>query len=151
MQLQTAQDLALRLMQEHGITDDGWTFRWSHGKQTLGTASYGRKKITLSHYHATLNDEDAVRDTILHEIAHALAGPGNKHNHIWRAWCRRIGAKPERCDTTCNVPLPRYRTVCPVHGTVSTQYRRRRSTVLAGRMCVHCGPSSLGLLRQIKV
>tara|TARA_Y100000034_G_scaffold125913_1_gene176355 strand:- start:1381 stop:1857 length:477 start_codon:yes stop_codon:yes gene_type:complete len=157
MELQAAQNLAMRLMKEHGVTDDGWRFEWSRGKKTLGQASAKRnqttgtlynKRIKLSYYHAALNDEDTVRGTILHEIAHALAGIHNKHNHVWRAWCRRVGAEPKQYDTTSNVPAPKYLTVCPVHGTLSKNYRRR--TTLHRVFCRKCGESSLGLLRQVR-
>ena len=37
-------------------------------------------------------DPREVRDTILHEIAHALAGAKAKHGPAWKAIARRLGA-----------------------------------------------------------
>ncbi len=36
-------------------------------------------------------------DLILHEIAHANAGPGAGHGPIWKAEARRIGCTADRC------------------------------------------------------
>jgi hypothetical protein len=37
---------------------------------------------------------EEIRDTLLHEIAHAIAGHKAGHGAEWKAVCRRIGAKP---------------------------------------------------------
>ena len=36
-----------------------------------------------------------VRDTILHEIAHALAGAKARHGPAWKAIAKRLGATPK--------------------------------------------------------
>ena len=36
-------------------------------------------------------DKDQINDTILHEIAHALVGPGNGHNLKWKKKAKEIG------------------------------------------------------------
>ncbi len=33
MELHEAEQLARQLMDEHGVTDDGWHFKWSNGKR----------------------------------------------------------------------------------------------------------------------
>ena len=53
------------------------------------------EKITLSKHLAKL-PEEKIRDTILHEIAHAIAGHAAGHGPKWKAACRQIGAIPER-------------------------------------------------------
>lgn len=40
---------------------------------------------------------DQVTDTILHEIAHALAGPAARHGPAWKSIARRLGATPKSC------------------------------------------------------
>lgn len=40
---------------------------------------------------------EEIRDTLLHEIAHALVGPNHGHDEVWRAMAVSIGAKGTRC------------------------------------------------------
>jgi len=84
---------ARSLMDQHGLQD--WTFEISKDKRTLGWCIYDTKTICFSEEYLHIGDAE-ITDTILHEIAHALVDPKNGHNHIWRAKCREIGARPER-------------------------------------------------------
>jgi predicted SprT family Zn-dependent metalloprotease len=112
MDLRSAEILAKSLMLQHGMTD--WTFRFDHARRRFGLCSTTRKLISLSAHLVRLNDEPEVRDTILHEIAHALT-PGDGHGQEWKAACRRIGAKPERTfdeGDGVQVPASRLRVGC---------------------------------------
>jgi len=41
------------------------------------------------------NLEDGLVETMLHEIAHAIAGEDDRgHGRVWQAACRRIGGTP---------------------------------------------------------
>ena len=93
MNLYEAAHLARTLMAEHGLGD--WSFAFDHARRRFGACNYTRRRISLSRPLVLLNEIDAVRDTILHEISHALC-PGDKHGPRWRATCRRIGATPKR-------------------------------------------------------
>jgi predicted SprT family Zn-dependent metalloprotease len=98
-----ASHLARQLMNLHGLTD--WSFGFDHARRRFGKCNYTARQITLSKPLTFLNSLDEVRDTLLHEIAHALA-PGAKHGPRWRAVCRQIGARPVRCYTDQNVVSP---------------------------------------------
>ena len=37
-----------------------------------------------------------IKDTVLHELAHAKAGLAAKHGPEWQVWAKRLGAKTER-------------------------------------------------------
>src|SRR5918993_2384857 len=93
MNLYEAAHLARSLMKEHGL--DGWAFGFDHARRRFGACNYTRRRITLSRPLVLLNGIDEVRDTILHEIAHALC-PSDKHGPRWRATCRRLRARPKR-------------------------------------------------------
>lgn len=94
MILHEARSLARSLLKRHGLTD--WSFRFDRATRRFGSCRPGERAITLSAPLTALNDEGHVRDTLLHEIAHALT-PGAGHGPAWKAACRRIGAAPVRC------------------------------------------------------
>lgn len=41
------------------------------------------------------NSED-IKDTVLHEIAHAIVGGRHHHDNVWKACCNKIGCRAER-------------------------------------------------------
>lgn len=86
---------ARELMDRHGLAD--WSFRFNDAEKKLGVCRYREKLILLSREHAVNGARDQVTDTILHEIAHALAGPGAGHGPAWKAVARRLGATPKSC------------------------------------------------------
>ncbi|MGN6727373.1 MAG: SprT-like domain-containing protein [Tepidisphaeraceae bacterium] len=102
MDVIAARSLAHALMKRHGLGD--WHFCFDRAKRRFGSCSSHRRTITLSIPLTLLNSEAEVRDTLLHEIAHALA-PGG-HHAAWRRKCIEIGAKPKRCFSGKTVNLP---------------------------------------------
>ncbi len=84
---------ARALMDEHGL--EAWTFRFSAAESRLGECREREKVIRLSRRHAVNGDPREVRDTILHEIAHALAGAAARHGPAWKAVAKRLGATPK--------------------------------------------------------
>ncbi len=87
---------------------EGWTFHWDEAKTLHGRCYHRSKRITLSRPIALLNTEEAAEDTLLHEIAHALAGPKAHHGPAWKAVARSIGCTATRCApaTAARVPAP---------------------------------------------
>lgn len=125
-------------MTQHGLS--GWSFGYNRRKRSLGLCRYEEKRIELSIYFVTNNSLEAVEDTILHEIAHALAGPEAGHGEHWKRVCRQIGAIPERCDSTARMPKGHWRGVCAKCGLEYTRYRRPlRNRQYA---CRSCGPTT---------
>jgi predicted SprT family Zn-dependent metalloprotease len=129
-----ARTLALALMQQHGL--QGWAFAFDGARRRLGSCHYGQRTLTLSRPLTLLNPEATIRDTILHEIAHALT-PGAGHGPAWREAARRIGAKPQACADARDVTLPEapYALVCDGCGTETPRYRRPRSRYVC-RLCL---------------
>ena len=84
--------MARRLMDEHGLT--GWTFAFVEAKRHLGDCHFRHRVIRISRTHGLEGNEEQIRDTMLHEIAHAIAGREAGHGRLWKATARRIGATP---------------------------------------------------------
>ena len=84
--------LARELMDQHGL--DAWTFAFLEAERRLGDCHFQERVIRIGRAHALDASEAEIRDTILHEIAHALAGPEARHGAQWKAIATRIGATP---------------------------------------------------------
>ena len=101
MNLNDAKILAELLIEEHlsGKTSFSqgreWTFAWNNRKRAFGVCSYKHAQIQLSRVITATEEESKVEDTILHEIAHALAGPAAGHGFKWQMVARSIGATPK--------------------------------------------------------
>ena len=86
---------ARELMNRHGL--DEWTLRFNGARKKLGECRPRQKLILISRVHALNEAPGQVTDTILHEIAHALAGPKAGHGPAWKEIARRLGATPKSC------------------------------------------------------
>src|SRR5262249_59568628 len=73
--LSRARELAARLMAEHGL--GRWEFGFNNNVRRVGVCHYPTRarpgRIELSRHFVERNPEAEVRDTLLHEIAHAHA------------------------------------------------------------------------------
>ncbi len=82
-------------MNIHGLIDQGWSIEINNSKSTLGLCDHDNRIITISQKNYYIDGE--LRDTILHEIAHAIAGFENKHNKIWKNIAQHIGCNQKPC------------------------------------------------------
>jgi predicted SprT family Zn-dependent metalloprotease len=113
--LSDAKHLALSLMRLHGLEAQGWRFEFDQAIRRFGCCHWSRKLITLSAPIVRLNEVSEVRATILHEIAHALAGKKAGHGPEWKTIAVRIGDDGERCYESASVkaPPPPFIGECP--------------------------------------
>ena len=130
LKLAKIEERAGRLMVLHGLKR--WSFQYDDATRRAGFCSYRLRVLSLSHLFAVMTEEKEVRDTILHEIAHALAGPEHNHDEVWKAKARSIGCTGDRCHTVNFAPW-RYIAYCPNCGWRYRTNVRRRS-----RFCGHC-------------
>lgn len=98
MELNDAREFLDAALAQHGLEERGWQGRFDEARKRFGVCKMRTKTISLSRHLVTLNSEEEVRDTILHEIAHALAwerhGENCQHDERWRAICAEVGARP---------------------------------------------------------
>ena len=102
-----------------------------------GQTDHARRRITLSRHLMALYKETEVRETILHEIAHARVGAAHGHDAVWAAEARRIGSSGQRLVAE-HAPRIEGRWVgtCPAGHTIN---RMRRPA--APMACARCGQS----------
>lgn len=132
MDLRDAFALAEDLVDHHLV---GWSVSYDSAKSRAGVCRFGERVIGLSAPLTALHDEHDVRDTILHEIAHALVGPRHGHDAAWREAAREIGCTGERC---VSAESPRLETdwlgVCPAGHTIG-RHRRPERVSTCGECC----------------
>ena len=81
--------MAQELMGEH--LDAAWSFGFDNAKRRAGLCDFQRRRISVSRYLSARYDDEVNRQTILHEIAHALAGPGAGHGSAWKRQAAALG------------------------------------------------------------
>ncbi|MBK9476209.1 MAG: SprT-like domain-containing protein [Tetrasphaera sp.] len=133
MDVMAALGLARALLREHGLT--GWRVSLDRAKTRAGACHFGSRTITLSRPLTRLHSEAEVRDTILHEIAHALVGPQHGHDALWRATAQRIGSTGTRClDPSTPRVQGDWRGTC-ARGHEVVRHRRPRRVVSCAKCC----------------
>jgi predicted SprT family Zn-dependent metalloprotease len=145
--LKSVRELAERLIQQHGLSTNGWRFDWDNAKRRVGLCSHIEKIISLSRPLCAISDEKRILDTILHEIAHALVGRGHGHGPVWRAKAREIGCSGQVCSQG---PMPKesYHIVCGVCSQVVRKLYRRSTRMIRDNVYhIACGPKSKGQMQ----
>ena len=95
----------MKLMRQHGLIT--YTFKWDRAVRRFGSHNGQMQTISLSRP-LTLHETNKcrVKNTILHEIAHALdhkqRGYSN-HDVNWKRIARSIGCSGERCSSSSGV------------------------------------------------
>jgi predicted SprT family Zn-dependent metalloprotease len=131
---------ARKVMDSFGLHD--WAFAFDNARRRLGACHYGDCRITMSRHFVRLNGGSELRETLLHEVAHALVGPGHGHGRVWQAMARRVGCRPVRCGRA-EMPAGNVAATC---GCCARVFRRhRRPSAGVRHWCRRCGPER-GLL-----
>lgn len=123
MNLHAARALARTLMTQHGVAD--WGFKFDKATKRLGLTRFGSKSISISKALTALNPEPQVRDTLLHEIAHALVGYEHHHDSVWRSKALEIGCSGERSSYVAVEVKAPYTVICGHCGASWGTFRKR--------------------------
>ena len=84
--------LGAQLLIKHGLDD--WKIKIVNRRTSLGETEHSSKTIELSKRFLLICSEKEFRETMLHEIAHALVGPGHGHGPVFIGKCAEIGGMP---------------------------------------------------------
>lgn len=68
-----------------------WTFGFDNAKKRAGLCNYSAKHISVSRYLAARYEDDEIHQILLHEVAHAMAGPRAGHGPKWSRIAAEIG------------------------------------------------------------
>jgi predicted SprT family Zn-dependent metalloprotease len=130
MTMKQAQELAQDLMRRHKLSPE-WSFQFDRSKVRFGKCNFSKQQISLSTYLVEANGEVEIRDTILHEIAHALAPRGAGHGPVWQALALSIGCTGRRCyGQEVARPVPKFKGTCP--SCQRAIHRHRRAVMACG-------------------
>ncbi len=114
--------------------DPSWSFGFDNAKSRLGKCDYTSKTITISRYLIPMLDDDEVHQTLLHEVAHAIAGSAAGHSKEWMRIARDLGYEGGvRHQSYGATHLAPWVGQCPNGHTV---YRHRKPTSVAS--CSKC-------------
>ena len=93
-----------RLLRRYGLDRAGWTWDWLRpeehpdtpiaAKDCWGLCDFETRTLYFAVGHVETDDWAEVRDTVRHEVAHALARRGG-HGAAWKAYARILGASTE--------------------------------------------------------
>ncbi len=112
MKITEAKKLAREIMVDNNVT--GWKVYFNTDETSAGVTFPEFKIIEYCEPFFVNNDAMVCKDTILHELAHALAPTGSEHGKVWKKKCVEIGAIPEEFLNPENYPqmiLPRPPTI----------------------------------------
>ena len=119
-----------RLMSKHRL--NGWSFQFDDALKRGGQCDHAIRVISMAREFCRVASEAEWTDTLLHEIAHALVGPGHHHDAVWKRKARQIGCSSDRCHSV-RFTRPKYVLTCPRCKWAVTRMRRTR-----GLICRRC-------------
>lgn len=122
MDIDEARVLAEGLMRQHHLAR--WVLVFDGARTRAGVCRFASHEIGLSRVLTALHGPDLVRETVLHEIAHALVGPRHAHDAVWQAKARSIGSDGRRrMSASAPRPVAPWVGTCP-RGHATTRHRR---------------------------
>jgi len=113
------------------LWEQGWRTIFSKSEKYIGRCWHDSKRIELSLIHLNTRSEADLRDTILHEVGHALVGHSHGHNEVWKSKCIEIGlSDPKPCGAYIN--LDNGRAIQPSETKPKRQFHR------VNKLCPTC-------------
>lgn len=115
------------------LDPERWSFGFDRARTRAGQCDYGRQRITVSRHLAERFDDDDIHQVLLHEVAHAIAGPRAGHGAAWKRAARELGYVGSRLhDGPIAEDLAPWVGTCP-NGHVHYRYRRPQRALSCAR------------------
>ena len=102
--------------------------KFDNAYKRAGACFYQKKTLSFSIRFLRQASADEIRDTLLHEIAHALVGPKNGHNLIWKKKAIELGCSGEIYQRN-SFSTPRWIKFCSKKCWEQNCYRRKKNLI----------------------
>ena len=96
MLVREARQMAMELFKQYNI-DTTWKLKFMAHSRWLGCCMFNKKTIYLNLAYVANAPPEVIRNTIIHEIAHALLPWQVHHGVQWKQLFRRMGGDGKRC------------------------------------------------------
>lgn len=114
------------------LPDAGWSFGFDRAVTRAGQCDHAARRITVSRHLAARYEDDEVHQILLHEVAHALAGPRAGHGPTWRRVARELGYTGSRLHHgAAATDRARWHGTCPA-GHEHVRFRRPNRPLACG-------------------
>ncbi len=112
-----------------------WSFGFDHARTRAGLCNFTDKRISVSRHLAAKYDDDEVHQILLHEVAHAIAGPRAGHGPTWKKIAYDLGYDGKRThDGSAANELAPWLGACP-RGHEHYRFREPKKVL----SCGECG------------
>lgn len=120
------------LMMKHGLKD--WTVKLHSKRRVLADCGYRSRTIRYSKHFLMIATPEQLEGVTLHEIAHALVGPGHGHDLVFKQKVIEIGGDPNYSHKSVDgIKMPyKYNLECPECGSTSHSNFNKKY------ICGHC-------------
>ena len=114
-----------------------WRFSFNNRKKSFGVCSYTTRTISISSYLCDSMTDIAIKDTLIHETAHALT-IGHGHDYVWRRKCAELGGVPQRTASLSKslrdgaILQSKYTLTCPCCGYKIPKHRAIKHSTSCG-------------------
>lgn len=120
-------ELATLFAKHYGVAQMGWSVSMMDHEKHLGECNYQYKSLNFSRQLLSKVDNLQRLDTILHEIAHAIAGEHAEHGKGWQTIAKNLGASPKATAVITSRNLEYdyvWQTICPMEHRFGTHHPR---------------------------
>jgi predicted SprT family Zn-dependent metalloprotease len=131
-------ELVATEMEWHGLSQQSWRVAYDRGRRRAGKCVHRSKTLSFSRHLIARGSPADMRNTVLHEISHALAGPTHGHDRTWRTIALQIGCDGKRCHNIELAPAT-WIYACSSGCWNSPRFKRSHLGTTLQRTCRMCG------------